>query len=30
VDKCLSCSRIWFDSDELEILQILIEEHRPA
>jgi Zn-dependent protease with chaperone function/Zn-finger nucleic acid-binding protein len=26
VDKCLSCSRIWFDSDELEILQILIEE----
>jgi heat shock protein HtpX len=30
VDKCLSCSRIWFDSDELEILQILIEEHGPA
>ncbi len=29
VDKCLSCSKIWFDSDELEILQILIEEHRP-
>jgi heat shock protein HtpX len=26
VDKCLSCSRIWFDADELEILQILIEE----
>jgi Zn-finger nucleic acid-binding protein len=25
VDKCLSCSRIWFDSDELEILQVLIE-----
>ncbi len=25
VDKCLSCSRIWFDSDELEILQALIE-----
>lgn len=25
VDKCLSCSRTWFDSDELEILQILIE-----
>jgi Zn-finger nucleic acid-binding protein len=25
VDKCLSCSRIWFDTDELEILQILIE-----
>jgi Zn-finger nucleic acid-binding protein len=28
VDKCLSCSKIWFDSDELEILQIIIEEHR--
>jgi Zn-finger nucleic acid-binding protein len=28
VDKCLSCSRIWFDADELEILQILIEERR--
>ena len=26
VDKCLSCSKIWFDADELEILQILIEE----
>ncbi len=26
VDKCLSCSRIWFDADELEILQILIEK----
>jgi Zn-dependent protease with chaperone function/Zn-finger nucleic acid-binding protein len=25
VDKCLSCSMIWFDPDELEILQILIE-----
>ncbi len=25
VDKCLSCHKIWFDSDELEILQILIE-----
>ncbi len=25
VDKCLSCYKIWFDSDELEILQILIE-----
>jgi heat shock protein HtpX len=25
VDKCLSCSRIWFDTDELEVLQILIE-----
>jgi heat shock protein HtpX len=28
VDKCLSCSRIWFDADELEILQILIEDSR--
>jgi heat shock protein HtpX len=26
VDKCLSCSKIWFDADELEILQILIED----
>ncbi len=26
VDKCLSCHRIWFDADELEILQLLIEE----
>ncbi len=25
VDKCLSCSKIWFDADELEILQVLIE-----
>jgi len=25
VDKCLSCQKIWFDSDELEILQVLIE-----
>ncbi|MHB8055907.1 MAG: M48 family metalloprotease [Candidatus Aminicenantales bacterium] len=28
VDKCGSCGRIWFDADELEILQILIEETR--
>jgi Zn-dependent protease with chaperone function/Zn-finger nucleic acid-binding protein len=28
VDKCDSCGRIWFDADELEILQILIEETR--
>jgi Zn-finger nucleic acid-binding protein len=27
VDKCLSCSSIWFDADELEILQILVESH---
>jgi Zn-finger nucleic acid-binding protein len=26
VNKCLSCGRIWFDADELEILQILVEE----
>jgi len=25
VDKCLACDKIWFDADELEILQILIE-----
>jgi len=25
VDKCLACQNIWFDVDELEILQILIE-----
>ncbi|OGD13864.1 MAG: hypothetical protein A2V76_04655 [Candidatus Aminicenantes bacterium RBG_16_63_14] len=28
VDKCLSCSKIWFDGDELEILQILIEDRK--
>lgn len=27
VDKCLSCYKTWFDTDELEILQILIEIH---
>jgi Zn-dependent protease with chaperone function/Zn-finger nucleic acid-binding protein len=26
VDKCLSCHKIWFDADELEILQILVED----
>jgi heat shock protein HtpX len=26
VDKCMSCHKVWFDADELEILQILIEE----
>jgi len=26
VDKCLSCQKIWFDTDEMEILQLLIEE----
>ncbi len=28
VDKCLSCGKIWFDADELEILQILIEDRK--
>jgi len=26
VDKCLSCHRIWFDADELETLQALVED----
>jgi len=26
VEKCLSCNKIWFDTDELEVLQILVEE----
>ncbi len=25
VEKCLSCYKIWFDADELEMLQILVE-----
>jgi Zn-finger nucleic acid-binding protein len=25
VDKCLSCCKIWFDPDELELLQYLVE-----
>jgi Zn-dependent protease with chaperone function/Zn-finger nucleic acid-binding protein len=25
VERCLNCGRIWFDADELEILQILVE-----
>jgi len=25
VDKCFACHRIWFDAEELEILQVLIE-----
>jgi Zn-dependent protease with chaperone function/Zn-finger nucleic acid-binding protein len=29
VDKCLSCHKVWFDSDEMEILQILIEHRAP-
>jgi Zn-finger nucleic acid-binding protein len=26
VDKCLICHKIWFDADELELLQILVEK----
>jgi heat shock protein HtpX len=26
VDKCLSCDKIWFDTDELEIIQIMTEK----
>ena len=26
VDDCKSCKQVWFDGDELEILQILIED----
>jgi hypothetical protein len=26
VDRCLSCYDIWFDADELEILQILVQK----
>lgn len=26
IDDCKSCKQVWFDGDELEILQILIEE----
>ncbi len=25
VERCLDCGRIWFDADELEILQLLVE-----
>ena len=25
IDKCLYCGSIWFDKDELEVLQCLIE-----
>lgn len=28
VDKCLYCQKIWFDTDEMEILQCLIERKR--
>ena len=30
VEKCLSCFKVWFDADELEILQILVEEAKKA
>jgi Zn-dependent protease with chaperone function/Zn-finger nucleic acid-binding protein len=30
VDKCLLCHKIWFDTDELEILQYLIEARPQA
>jgi Zn-dependent protease with chaperone function/Zn-finger nucleic acid-binding protein len=26
VDKCLECHKVWFDADELELLQILVEK----
>jgi len=26
VDKCLDCHKIWFDADEIELLQILVEK----
>ena len=28
VDRCLFCKRIWFDTDEIEILQYLVEKNR--
>lgn len=30
VERCLDCGRIWFDADELEILQILVERAKKA
>jgi heat shock protein HtpX len=30
VDKCVRCSMVWFDKNELEMIQYLIEEHDPA
>lgn len=29
IDKCRTCSRIWFDADELEVLQYLYEQDHP-
>ncbi|MGB9764477.1 MAG: zinc metalloprotease HtpX [Candidatus Saccharicenans sp.] len=30
VEKCYHCNLIWFEADELEILQILVEKLQPA
>ncbi|MDD8025595.1 MAG: zinc metalloprotease HtpX [Acidobacteriota bacterium] len=30
IERCLDCGRIWFDADELEILQILVERAKKA
>ena len=29
VDKCPSCARVWFDKDEIEVLQYLYELDHP-
>ena len=29
VDKCPTCTRVWFDKDELEVLQVLYESDHP-
>ena len=29
VDKCRACGRVWFDKDELEVLQYLYELEHP-
>ncbi len=29
VDKCPSCARVWFDKDEIEVLQYLYEQDHP-
>ncbi len=29
IDSCQACSRIWFDADELDVLQYLYEKDRP-
>jgi Zn-finger nucleic acid-binding protein len=30
IDKCRTCARIWFDKDELEVLQCMYEKDHPA